>query len=90
MQGIVVKLDDRFLGYVITYVNELLDKLKTNFTGLHPIFTKAVQGKIPMPEGEVLRQDYSFVGNKDLLAEGDNVIHINRKTGQFGVMMSER
>jgi hypothetical protein len=41
MQPIVVKLDDRFLGYMFTYVNELLEKLKTNFTGLHPIFTQS-------------------------------------------------
>jgi hypothetical protein len=40
MQPIVVKLDDRFLGYALTYVNELLDKLRTNFNGLHPIFIK--------------------------------------------------
>jgi len=41
MQPIVVKLDDRFLGYAFTYVNELLEKLHTNFTGLHPIFKKS-------------------------------------------------
>lgn len=46
MQGIVVKLDDRFLGYVFTYVNELLEKLKTNFTGLHPIFKNLSESSI--------------------------------------------
>jgi hypothetical protein len=38
LSGIVVKLDDRFLGYFVTFVMELQEKTKTNFTGLHPIF----------------------------------------------------
>jgi hypothetical protein len=38
MKGLVIKFDDRILGYFLTFVNELLDQLKTNLTGLHPIF----------------------------------------------------
>ena len=85
MQAIVVKLDDRFLGYALTYVNELLEKLRTNFTGLHPIFKKKKHLRASFKD-EGLRQDTSFHGNRELITEGDNIIHINRRqTGQFGV-----
>ena len=38
LSGLIIKLDDRFLGYFLTFVNNLLSQLKTNITGLHPIF----------------------------------------------------
>jgi len=36
--GMVIKLDDRFLGYILSFANDLMNELKTNLTGLHPIF----------------------------------------------------
>jgi hypothetical protein len=62
----MLKLDDRFLGYVFTYVNELLDKLKTNFTGLHPIFKKDYNKQT--------LKDRSLTSNRVLIAEGDHLI----------------
>jgi len=38
MSGLMIMLDDRFLGYALTFSNELMEQLKTNITGLHPIF----------------------------------------------------
>ena len=38
LQGIVVKCDDEFLGYALTFVYDVLEMLKTNLTGVHPLF----------------------------------------------------
>jgi hypothetical protein len=35
---------------MLAYVNELLDKLKTNLTGLHPIFTKSGNKKASLAD----------------------------------------
>jgi hypothetical protein len=34
----LVKLDDEFLGYALNFTFDLLEMMKTNFTGIHPIF----------------------------------------------------
>ena len=38
VSGMVVKMDDEFLGYALNFTFDLLESLKTNFTGIHPIF----------------------------------------------------
>ena len=37
-EGMIIKFDDRFLGYALSFANDLMGSLKTNLTGLHPIF----------------------------------------------------
>jgi hypothetical protein len=32
------KVEDEFLGYILNFVFDLLQLMKTNFTGIHPIF----------------------------------------------------
>lgn len=36
--GIVIKCDDEFIGYAVGYAFNLLGILKTNLTGLHPLY----------------------------------------------------
>ena len=38
IQGLILKCDDEFLGYVLSFVYDTLTKLKTNLTGIHPLF----------------------------------------------------
>jgi len=38
ISGMIIKLDDEFLGYILNMMFDLLQLLKTNFTGVHPIF----------------------------------------------------
>jgi hypothetical protein len=37
-EGLIVKCDDEFLGYILSFVYDTLEKMKTNLTGMHPIF----------------------------------------------------
>ncbi len=38
ISGMIIKLDDEFLGYALNFAFDLLEMMKTNFTGIHPIF----------------------------------------------------
>lgn len=38
MEKIIIKCDDEFLGYSITFAYSILEMLKINFTGIHPLF----------------------------------------------------
>ena len=42
LQGIVIKCDDEFMGYALTFIYDVLSMLKTNLTGIHPIFKKPI------------------------------------------------
>lgn len=50
LSGITIKLDDEFLGYALNFAYNILEMMKTNFTGIHPIF---------------LADDYSFTNEYD-------------------------
>lgn len=63
LSGLIIKLDDRFLGYFLTFVNNLLSQLKTNITGLHPIFMNRIDERL-------------FESSKNMIEDGGLMIEI--------------
>ena len=63
LSGLIIKLDDRFLGYFLTFVNNLLSQLKTNITGLHPIFMNRNDERL-------------FESSKNMIEDGGLMIEI--------------
>ncbi len=38
LHGLLIKMDDEFLGYLVKFSMEVLETSKTNVTGIHPMF----------------------------------------------------
>lgn len=81
-QGMVIKCDDQFVGYAMSFGYEIMDRLKTNLTGIHPIFSKQFTS---------LRQDGrdpTFFQNKNILDLGDQIIDLvgRKDTANFGYL----
>lgn len=76
--GMVVKFDDRFLAYALTFANDLMDQLKTNLTGINPIFlsqkllsNSRTNSQKDTPAPFNAPRDQTFFQNKNMIDNGD-------------------
>lgn len=95
LQGICIMLDDEFLGYVMAFVYDTLEKMKTNLTGIHPLFIRNEEIDVPTIEinqvdnssrfkSLMMRKENSNVNSREqFFAKPINITMYRKSTAKF-------